>query len=130
MIISSLELVIMIKINIPKVCKTICKQTLPCIMLIVWGSELQLPAWLVQICTSSTNLYREAEYPWLKIMLARYIPSNSCVSKCLKLSQVVSKCLKLSQVVSSCLKLSQSVSKYHNVSQSVSKCLRLRDTSI
>jgi hypothetical protein len=35
---------IMIKINIPKVRKTICKQTLPCIMLIGWGGEPQLPA--------------------------------------------------------------------------------------
>jgi hypothetical protein len=34
----------MIKINIPKVCKTICKQTLPCITLIDWGSKPQLPA--------------------------------------------------------------------------------------
>jgi hypothetical protein len=34
----------MIKINIPKVRKTICKWTLPCITLIGWGNEPQLLA--------------------------------------------------------------------------------------
>ncbi len=34
----------MIKINIPKVRRTICKRTLPCITLIGWGSKPQLPA--------------------------------------------------------------------------------------
>jgi hypothetical protein len=43
-IISSPELGIMIKINMPMVCKTICKQTLPYITFIGWGSEPQLQA--------------------------------------------------------------------------------------
>jgi hypothetical protein len=38
-IISSPELGIMIKINMPNVCKTICKRTLPYITFIGWGSK-------------------------------------------------------------------------------------------
>jgi hypothetical protein len=40
-LISLLELGIMTKVNMPKVCKTICKRTLPYITFIGWGGKPQ-----------------------------------------------------------------------------------------
>ena len=53
----------MININLLEVCKTICKWTLPHIMLIGWTGQLQSPAQPEQISTRSSYLYQEAEYP-------------------------------------------------------------------
>jgi hypothetical protein len=52
----------------PKVRKTICKRTLPYIMFIGRGSKPQLQAQSVQICTQSTDSYREAEYPYIALL--------------------------------------------------------------
>jgi hypothetical protein len=74
MIISSPELGIMIKINMPKVHKIICKHTLPYITFIGWGSKPQSPAYPVQIHTQSTDSYREPEYPeWITAWMSQDI---------------------------------------------------------
>ena len=62
-IISSPALVIIVQINMPKVCKTSCKRTLPYLTLKGWGRKPQSMATPVRIRTRSTNSYWEAEYP-------------------------------------------------------------------
>jgi len=53
----------MIKINMPKLRKTICKRTLPYFTFNGWVREPQSIATLVQISTRSTDQYCPVEYP-------------------------------------------------------------------
>jgi hypothetical protein len=76
-IISSPALGIMIKINMPKLRKTIVKRTLPYFTFIGWVRELQSTSSLVRISTRSTDQYRPVEYP--KLTTARSLLKSTQV---------------------------------------------------